>query len=81
MLSKFEGPTGFYGPTVDSIVRPITAILVLSETAFASLELMFPVVDENQADIEDLVFQPLTEIYNVKSFKLTSGSILVCFRT
>lgn len=83
------GPVAFFSGGMDAALqRPARQIRVIDTATFATLQMEFTAGEitdgalvDTAGDASGISFPTLSIIHNVKSFKLTTGTIEVIFRT
>jgi hypothetical protein len=82
-MAALEDETGpsdvFTGPMATVITRRVKHIFVITASVFANLTWMFVSSETQAVNANGPTYPPLFRMYNIKSFQLTSGSVLVVF--
>lgn len=76
------GPTEFWdGAMGASVVRPVKVLRVMEDATFTVLTMQFPATPATAgaADPVDLSYPATTELRDVASFQLATGSIQVIY--
>lgn len=81
------GPVAIFSGAMDTTIeRNVRQIRMIEDSIFATLQYQFTYANADESAIEDtaadasgVTFPALLKIQNVKSFKLTSGTVEVVF--
>lgn len=80
MQDRYTGPQSvFSGAGTVVVTRYVKTIQVIEPAVFATLTFKFPTTETDTAAATVPTYPAFFEIYEVASFKLTSGKILVTF--
>jgi hypothetical protein len=69
----------FTGPMAAVITRRVKRMFILSNATFTSMAYMFPSGEALAVPTTTPTYPALTELRNIKSFRLLTGSALVVF--